>query len=64
MDDEVIKRAEKEIVEAAMTWAERRARNTAPLGDAEQRLYNAAVMLRSARRASRSFRIPVGKKVE
>lgn len=47
-----------------MRWAERRARNTAPMSDVEQVLYNAAVMLRSARRASRSVRIPTREKVE
>lgn len=47
-----------------MRWAELRARNPVPMADVEQRLYNAAIMLRSARRATGSVRIPTEKKVE
>jgi hypothetical protein len=60
----MVRRAELEILEAAMKWAERRARNIGPMSDVEQRLYNAAIMLRSVRRATGSLRIPTGKKVE
>lgn len=64
MDEELTRRAERELVEAAMRWAELRARNPVPMADVEQRLYNAAIMLRSARRATGSVRIPTEKKVE
>ncbi len=55
--DDMMKRAEREVVDAAMVWAERRARNIGQMSDVEQRLYNAAIMLRSTRRATGSFHL-------
>jgi hypothetical protein len=60
----MVRRAELEVLEAAVKWAERRALNLGPMSDVEQRLYSSAVMLRSARRATGNIRIPTGKKVE
>lgn len=60
----MVRRAELEVLDAAQRWAERRARNVGIMGDVEQRLYNSTIMLRSARRATGSVRIPTEKKVE
>ena len=60
----MVRRAELEVLDAATKWAERRARNIGPMSDVEQRLYNAAILLRSTRRATGSIRIPTEKKVE
>lgn len=56
--EELVRRAEVEVLEAATAWAQRRARNPI-MAEEEQRLYNAVTVLRSVKRATGDVKLPV-----
>lgn len=56
--EELLRRAELELIDAAVAWAHRRARNPIMAED-EQRLYNAVTVLRSVKRATGDVKLPI-----
>ncbi len=56
--EDLVRRAELELIDAAVSWAHKRARNPI-MAEEEQRLYNAVTVLRSAKRATGDVKLPV-----